>query len=216
MSTLTIVSVGILALPAALILWLVYRFLIKIYLDAYRYKQMDPTLRVYTYPIAGLPRVQRQCLQKHGDSHWFVKNMVAENPDQKAYLTNLGDKSFLVITDSQLVKEMSLDHKNFEKFKPFKHMDLCYLRGIFFAEGQDWKVQKELIAPAFNYEHLKRMIPIMMKTSKEAMVRRTSQLEQSTHALTQPTSSRCSTRPRRSSARSWCGRSSRTTSPRSR
>jgi cytochrome P450 len=180
MSTLLIASGLLLAFPVAIIFWLIYRFFIKIYLDAYRYKKMDPNLKVFTYPIAGLPRVQKQCLEKYGDSHWFVKNMVKENPDQLAYLTNLGDKSFLVITDSQLVKEMSLEHKNFEKFKPFKHMDLCYLRGIFFAEGQDWKIQKELIAPAFNYEHLKRMIPIMMTTSKEAMIRRKGQLQQST------------------------------------
>lgn len=52
----------------------------------------------------------------------------------------------------------------FEKIKLLKHMELSYLKGIFFAEGAEWKGQKELVGPAFNHEHLTRMVPIMKTT----------------------------------------------------
>jgi|JI6StandDraft_1071083.scaffolds.fasta_scaffold57022_5 cytochrome P450 len=169
-----------LLLPAAVLIWLFYRFFIRIYLEAARYKKMDPTLKVFVSPMSGLLKVQRQCLEKHGDSHWFVKQMMRENPDQKAYLSNLGDKTFLIVTDTDLVREICLEFKNYHKFKVFKHVDLCYLRGIFFAEGADWKMQRALIGPAFNHEHLEHMIPIMMKTSKEAMQRLHAALPKST------------------------------------
>lgn len=90
--------------------------------------------------------------------------MMKENPDQKAYLTNLGDRAFLILTDIELIKSLSLNHRMFEKIKLLKHMELSYLKGIFFAEGSEWKGQKELVGPAFNHEHLTRMVPIMKKT----------------------------------------------------
>jgi hypothetical protein len=48
-----------LLLPVVGLLWLFYRFFIKIYIDAWRYKQMDPTLKVFVSPMAGLPQVQK-------------------------------------------------------------------------------------------------------------------------------------------------------------
>lgn len=169
----------LLALPALLFLYLFYRFFIHIYIEAWRYKRMDPTLKVFVSPLAGLLSVQKKCLERYGDSHQFVRQMMKENPEQRAYLTNLGDKSFLIMTESGLVREMIQDFKSYEKYKVFKHMDLCYLRGIFFAEGDDWKTQRAIIGPAFNHDHLERMIPIMMKTSKEYMVKKLTTIENS-------------------------------------
>ena len=65
-----------------------------------------------------------------------------ENPDQKAYLTNLGDRTFLLLTDLELIKKLCLNHKMFEKLKLFKYMDLSYLKSIFFAEADEWKRQR--------------------------------------------------------------------------
>ena len=95
-----------LLLPAALILWIFYRFFIRIYIEAWQYKRMDPTLKVFVAPMSGLLKVQKNCLEKYGDSHWFVKDMMRENPDQKAYLTNLGDRTFLIATGTDLVREV--------------------------------------------------------------------------------------------------------------
>ena len=144
--------------------FLIYKFFISLYLQVRRYKAMDPTLKVFVRPIFGLQKVQQECTEKYGDSHHFVKEMMKENPDQKAYLTNLGDRAFLILTDIELIKSLSLNHRMFEKIKLLKHMELSYLKGIFFAEGQEWKGQKELVGPAFNHEHLTRMVPIMKTT----------------------------------------------------
>lgn len=99
-----------------------YKFFIALYLEVRKYKAMDPTLKVFIRPIFGLQKVQQECTEKYGDSHHFVKEMMKENVDQKAYLTNLGNKSFLILTDIDLIKSLSLNHKLFEKIKLLKHM----------------------------------------------------------------------------------------------
>lgn len=52
--------------------------------------------------------------------------MIKENPDQKAYLTNLGSKPFLILCDAKLIKELSLNPKKFKKYNMFKHSDKAY------------------------------------------------------------------------------------------
>ena len=127
----------LLLLPALLLVltaFLLYHLIIKIYLAAYRFKQMDPSLKVYIAPFAGMLGVQRENIEKYGDAQHFMKEMIKENPDQKAYLTNIGSKPFLIICDAQLVKEVSLNPKKFRKFNLFKHSKHSYDRGIFLAE----------------------------------------------------------------------------------
>jgi hypothetical protein len=87
-----------------LLLYLVYQFFIKIYLAAWRFKRMDPTLKTYIAPFFGMLGVQKENIAKYGDSQRFMKDMIKENPDQKAYLTNLGSKPFLILCDAQLVR----------------------------------------------------------------------------------------------------------------
>lgn len=62
---------------------------------------------------------------------------------------------------------MCLNHKQFEKFNVFKHSYKSYTRGIFFVDGEDWSVSKSIIRTSFNYESLKRMIPIMVNGINE-------------------------------------------------
>lgn len=49
----------VLVVPAALILYIVYQFLIKIYIDAAKFKKMDPDLKLFVSPFTGLLGLQR-------------------------------------------------------------------------------------------------------------------------------------------------------------
>jgi hypothetical protein len=52
----------LLILPALLLLltlYLLYHLIIKIYLAAYQFKKMDPSLKLYIAPFAGMLGVQR-------------------------------------------------------------------------------------------------------------------------------------------------------------
>ncbi len=60
--------------------------------------------------------------------------MIKENPNQKAYFTNLGSRPFLILCDAQLVKELSLNPKKFRKFNLYKHSNKSYTKGIFLVE----------------------------------------------------------------------------------
>lgn len=113
--------------------WFVYEFIIKLYIIANRLKKMDPTLKIYVSPFTGLNGVQKKCVEQYGDSHWFIKDMLKQNPDQMAYLTNIGNRPFLILCDPKLIKELCLNHKQFKKFNIFKHSDLTYTKGIFFV-----------------------------------------------------------------------------------
>jgi len=49
----------LIAIPLALVLYVVYMFFIKIYLDAARFKKMDPNLKIFIAPFTGLQGVQK-------------------------------------------------------------------------------------------------------------------------------------------------------------
>jgi cytochrome P450 len=95
--------------------------------------------------------------------------MVRENPDLKAYMSNIGDRLFLVIVHPELIREFSLAFQDYKKFKMFKHQELNYDRGLFFAHGDDWRVQRDFIGPAFTHERLQNAIPIMRAVAKDTI-----------------------------------------------
>lgn len=62
--------------PLALILYVFYHFIIKIYLVARQYKKMDPGLPILSTPFMGILGLQRENFKKYGDSLKYVKDMV--------------------------------------------------------------------------------------------------------------------------------------------
>ena len=89
---------------AALVFFLLYHLVIKIYIAAHQFKKMDPDLKCYIAPFSGMLGVQQKNIELFGDSQKFMKDMIRENPDQRAYLTNLGSKPFLILCDPNLVR----------------------------------------------------------------------------------------------------------------
>lgn len=89
--------------------------------------------------------------------------MVKQNPDQRAYYTNLGNLPFLILCEPKLIKELSLNPRKFRKFNLYKHSKLSYDSGIFFSEDEKWAGIRGIIRHSFNHEHLKAMIPTMKK-----------------------------------------------------
>ena len=159
-------------IPITLLLYIVYMFFIKIYIDAARFKKMDPELKTFIAPFSGLLKVQKNNVEKYGDSHKFIKDLVKANPDINAYLTNLGYKPLLILNNAKYVKELSLNAKNFKKFNLFKHSEKSYTQGIFFAEDEDWVSQKAIIRYSFNHEALKKMIPAMQQSISKFLNRK--------------------------------------------
>jgi hypothetical protein len=83
--------------PILVILYLFYQFFIKIYLEAWRFQKMDSTLKVFVSPFTGLLGVLKENIVKYGDCNRYVKDMVKENPEQRAYLTNIGNLPYLIL-----------------------------------------------------------------------------------------------------------------------
>lgn len=63
----------LLAIPAALFLYVFYMFVINIYVNAWKFKKMDPNLKTYIMPFFGVQGVQKEEIAKYGDSHHFAK-----------------------------------------------------------------------------------------------------------------------------------------------
>jgi len=116
---------------------------------------MDSTLKVFVTPFLGISKLQKQNIEKFGDSHKFLKDLIKENPDQKAYFTNLGNRPFLILCNPILIKELSLNPKKYRKFNLYKHSNKSYLQGIFLTEDEDWSAQKTIIKHSFNHDKLK-------------------------------------------------------------
>lgn len=68
-----IVTLVLIALPVLLLLYVIYMFFIKIYIDAARFRKMDPNLKTFIAPFSGIQGVQKFNLDKYGDSHRFAK-----------------------------------------------------------------------------------------------------------------------------------------------
>lgn len=68
-----IVTLVLIALPVLLLLYVIYMFFIKIYIDAARFRKMDPNLKTFIAPFSGIQGVQKFNLEKYGDSHHFAK-----------------------------------------------------------------------------------------------------------------------------------------------
>lgn len=120
-----------LLVPVSVLLYAFFMFFIKIYIDAARFRKMDPSLKTFISPFSGIQGVQKRNLEKYGDSHRFAKDLVKENPDVNGFLTNLGYKPMLVICSAKLIKEISTTAKSFKKFNLFKHSHKSYTKGIF-------------------------------------------------------------------------------------
>lgn len=150
--------------PLLLVLYLLYHMVIKIYFVAWKFKKMDPDIKCYIAPFSGMLGIQQENIKKYGDSQRFMKDMIKENPNQKAYLTNLGSRPFLILCDPQLVRELCLNPKKFRKFNLFKHSRHAYDKGIFLVEDENWSGIRGIIRHSFSHDQLKSMIPIMQKS----------------------------------------------------
>jgi hypothetical protein len=53
---LVLLAIGI---PIALVLYIFYMFFIKIYIDAARFRKMDPNLKTFIAPFSGIQGVQK-------------------------------------------------------------------------------------------------------------------------------------------------------------
>lgn len=49
-------------LIVSVVLYVLYNFVIKIYLDANRFKKMDPETKIFVSPFFGLLGLQKKCL----------------------------------------------------------------------------------------------------------------------------------------------------------
>lgn len=56
MSILLLIFLGV---PIALILYVFYMFFVKIYVDAARFRKMDPNLKTFISPFSGIQGVQQ-------------------------------------------------------------------------------------------------------------------------------------------------------------
>ncbi len=67
------ITLILILLPVALILYVFYMFFVKIYIDAARFRKMDPNLKTFIAPFSGIQGVQKFNIEKYGDSHRFAK-----------------------------------------------------------------------------------------------------------------------------------------------
>jgi hypothetical protein len=81
-----------------------------------------------------------------------VKDLIKENPNQRAYFTNLGSRPFLILCEAGLIKEVSLNQKKFDKFNLYKHSDKIYEKGIFFVDDGEWNKERNIMKHSFNHD----------------------------------------------------------------
>ena len=120
------------------------------------------------FPLIGELYTWQKNLDTKGDVFASAKEFTKHAPDQKAYISNVGTKILVTLTDPQYIKEFLLKPNLYEKtgvtnfIKP-----LVGGGGLVMSEGDVWKRHRKVISNSFHYESLKANISTIRNTTLE-------------------------------------------------
>ena len=86
-------------------------------------------------------------------------NFGAKRAESKGYVTNMGSNACLLLHDVALIREFFLHPENYNRPKDF--LDVIGVlegKGVFIAEGSQWKAQRKILSGSFNFDFLKSIL----------------------------------------------------------
>ncbi|EAS04656.2 cytochrome P450 family monooxygenase (macronuclear) [Tetrahymena thermophila SB210] len=116
----------------------------------------------FYYPILGEMIEQEQDLKQHADADYSVHHALDKDPDQKLFVTNLGTKVKLRLIEPEIIKDFFSKSQYYQKDQTFIQNITRFLKnGIVFSEGNTWKESRKLFSPAFHYEYIQKLTPLI-------------------------------------------------------
>jgi len=156
----------------SLLLVLIFYYIILPYrtIKSYRSKGFN----TYFFPILGEFKTWFDNFNSRGDSFAKTKESRQKFPDQKVSITNLGNKTLILIRDPQYAKDFFINPQNYKKIGVSNFVrPLVDGGGLVQYEGETWKRYRKIISNSFHYESLRSNISTIQSTAKELFERLT-------------------------------------------
>lgn len=121
--------------PAIAILTLVIIAFIRSLFECLKYKLLyrDKVI-IFYFPISGVITFEIFGIYFKKDCLYYFKKAINQNPNAKAVVVNLLFHNIVTFFDPEYIKEFSLKHEEFKKWK-FVPDQMLLSKGIFFSEG---------------------------------------------------------------------------------
>jgi len=155
----------ILLLSSLLLVFILYYIILpyKI-IRSYRSKGFN----TYFFPIFGEFKIWFDTFSSRGDSFAKTKESRQKFPDQKVGITNLGNKTLILIRDPQYAKDFFINPQNYKKVDVSNFgLYLVGGGGLVQYEDETWKRYRKIISNSFHYESLRSNISTIQSTAQE-------------------------------------------------
>ncbi|KAL4488682.1 hypothetical protein ABPG73_020381 [Tetrahymena malaccensis] len=114
------------------------------------------------FPIIGEIYEQDKDLKQHYNADYSIQHSLDKDPNQKIFVTNLGYSVKLRLIEPEIIKEFFLKSEYYEKDQTFiQNMKRFLHSGIVFSEGQLWKDSRKLFSPAFHFDYIQKLAPLV-------------------------------------------------------
>lgn len=119
------------------------------------------------------PSYQKLCdynLKFYGDSLYHQKSMLHTSDACKAYAIQYGKSVMLTIVDPKLKKDFFLNQlDNYQKYQPHFRVvqPIIGHDNLLLKESKMWKESRKLLAKAFQFDFIKNMTPLILKTAAD-------------------------------------------------
>eukprot|EP01017_Pseudomicrothorax_dubius_P039829 TRINITY_DN615_c0_g1_i1.p1 TRINITY_DN615_c0_g1~~TRINITY_DN615_c0_g1_i1.p1 ORF type:complete len:522 (-),score=183.79 TRINITY_DN615_c0_g1_i1:1584-3149(-) len=154
------------AMIAFFVISRLYRIFIREWLGLLWYRLQGFTVDYY-FPLFGFIQKIKVDTVARGDANWREKEALRKDPNKKLFLTTIVGRPLLILYDEKVISEfMSKSIEHYEKEKVgLASFTNIFGQGIFFVEGERWKVQRRILSDAFHFDSLKRMLPIIVEAA---------------------------------------------------
>ncbi len=133
-------------------------------IQSYRSKGFN----TFFFPILGEIKVWLDTFNSRGDTFAKTKESRREFPGQKVAITNLANKTLILIRDPQYAKDFFINPQNYKKVGVSNFLrPLVGYGGLVLSEGETWKRHRKIISNSFHYESLRTNLSVVQGTTKE-------------------------------------------------
>ena len=157
---------NLLLISTSITVALIFYYIILPYKRIQEYRSKG--FHTYFFPILGEFKTWMDSFNSKGDSFGETKESRNKFPDHKIAITNLGNKTLILIRDPQYSKEFFLNPQNYKKTGVSTFAGpLVDGGGLVLYEGETWKRYRKIISNSFHYESLRINTSLIQSTTKE-------------------------------------------------
>lgn len=120
------------------------------------------------FPGIGFGKANYDSFTKHGDCHYYEKEMAKSKPDTKTWVTNLGKNVILHILDPNLLKEF-YKLQSVEPTLYSRDLDFWWVflettgQSASFLEGSAWKKHRKATSSFLSTKYIEKISPIVIE-----------------------------------------------------